>query len=66
MKQSLNPSGATSQLPLSHSGKARETDQLADPPAVEVEITGRALDQAVRDEFDRLLNLRSTHEAHRG
>lgn len=57
--QRLNRPRATPELPLPHAGKAGQTDQVADPSAVEVELSGRALDEAVRDEFYRLLNLRS-------
>lgn len=63
MKEPLDRSGAASELPLPDAGKAGQAHQIADAPAVEVEITGRALDQAIRDEFDRLLNLRSTEGA---
>lgn len=68
MKKALNLPRAASELPLPNAAKAGEANQIADSPLVEggIELTGRALDQAVRDEFDRLLNLRSTHEGHRG
>lgn len=69
MKDPLNLLRAASELPLPDSRQPRPSDQIADPlPTGEVvvrELTGADLDGALRDEFDRLLNLRTTPEGQR-